>query len=181
MALPSKLTGNPKFYIVIKDLQPPDSPLELAADHGDSSNTSRGSPPPGDHSDCDGLSQESAEQAVDLKSCTAIEYEKKDHVHGVRHISNDGEGWTPVIGKRRRYRVPTRLLRLRAPPHVRARLPSTDSSDSDISGSDCSLHIPAGANVHYSTHGGKPGLQVTTNCASNWTPVSSRTRSKFKQ
>ena len=61
----------------------------------------------------------------------------------------------PVVGKQHKYKVPTRLIRLRAPPHVRANIPSTsDSSDSESSGSDCSLHIPAGADVHFSQCGG---------------------------
>ena len=55
----------------------------------------------------------------------------------------------PIVEKRRKCKVPTHLLRLRAPPHVRATLPSSESdseSDSD-SGSDCSLHISPGADV----------------------------------
>ena len=87
-----------------------------------------------------------------------------------------------VIEKKSRHKVPTCLLRLRAPPYVRASLPSSDSSASgaETSDLDCSLHIPAGADVHYSPHSGKPGLRVTTKCTSSWTPISSRTRSKFK-
>ena len=123
---------------------------------------------------------ESVEQAVDLSACTAIEYEQKDDVHGVKFICDENEGWTPVIGKMSRHKVPTHLLRLRAPPHVRASLPSSDSSAGETSDSDCSLHIPASADVHYSPHSGKPGLQVTTKNTSSWTPISSRTRSKFK-
>ena len=120
------------------------------------------------------------EKVIDLVECTDIMYEKED-VHGVKYVCGESDGWTPVVGKRQKYKVPTRLIRLRAPPHVRANLPSTsDSSDSESSGSDCSLHIPAGANVHYSQHGGKPGLQVTTSSTATWTPISSRTRSKLK-
>ena len=76
--------------------------------------------------------------------------------------------------------MPTHLLRLRAPPHVRASLPSSDSSAGETSDSDCSLHIPASADVHYSPHSGKPGLRITTKSSSSWTPISSRTRSTFK-
>ena len=121
-------------------------------------------------------------EPINLMECTDVVYEKKNDTHGVKYVcGEDSEGWTSVIGKRRKYRVPTRLLRLRAPPHVRANLPSTsDASDSDTSGSDCSLHIPANANVQYSLRHGKPGLQVTTSSTSTWTPVSSRTRSKLK-
>ena len=68
----------------------------------------------------------------------------------MRFICDEKEGWTPVIGKRSRHKVPTRLLRLRAPPHVRARLPSSDSSAGETSDSDCSLHIPDGVDVCYS-------------------------------
>ena len=85
-----------------------------------------------------------------------------------------------VLGKRSRHKVPTRLLRLRALPHVRASLPSSDPSAGETSDLDCYLHIPDGADVHYSPHSGKPGLRVTTKCTSSWTPISSRTRSKFK-
>ena len=137
------------------------------------------SPPLVDHSDNDG---KSVEQAVDLNACTVVEYERKDDAHGVRFICDKREGWTPLIAKRSQHKVPTRLLRLRAPPHVRASLPSSGSSASgaETSDSDCSLHIPAGADVHYSPHSGKPGLWVTTKCTSSWTPISSRTQSKFK-
>ena len=86
-------------------------------------------------------------------------YVKKDGAHGVNYVCYDEEGWTPVTGKRwKRFKVPKCLLRLKAPPQVRATLPSTDSSDSDTSGSDCSLHIPADPNVQYSLHCGKPEL-----------------------
>ena len=77
---------------------------------------------------------------TDLKACSEIAYQQNGDVHGVSYICDGEEGWTSVIGKRRKYKVPTHLLRLRAPPHVRATLPSTDSSsDSDSSGSDCPL------------------------------------------
>lgn len=127
------------------------------------------------------VDQPTEKQAIDLKECTDVVYEKKDDVHGVKYVCGETNGWTPVVGKRKKYKVPTRLIRLRAPPHVRANLPSTsDSSDSDTSGSDYSLNIPAGANVHYSQRGGKPGLQVTSSSTATWTPISSRTRSKLK-
>ena len=136
------------------------------ADHSDS-NPSLCCPPLAGHSDYDG---KSAEQAVDLSVCTAIEYEHD--VHGVKFICDEKEGWTRVIGKRNRHKVPSCLLRLRPPPHVRASLPSSDSSTGETSDSDCSLHIPAGADVRYSPHSGKPGLQVITKSTSSWTPIS---------
>ena len=83
------------------------------------SNTSMCSLPLADHSDHD---SESVEQAVDLNACTAVEYEQKEDVHGVRFVCDEKEGWTPVIGKRSWHKVPARLRRLRVPPHVRASL-----------------------------------------------------------
>ena len=58
--------------------------------------------------------------AVDLKECSSeVVYE----THGVNYVCENGEeGWTPVVAKRRRHKVPTCLIRLRAPPHVRAAL-----------------------------------------------------------
>ena len=94
---------------------------------------------------------------------------KLDDVHGVKLICDEKEGWTPVIGKRSWHKVPTCLLRLKAPPHVRASLPSSDPNTGETSDSDCS----ASAVVHYSLHSGKPGLRVTTKSTSNWTPISS--------
>jgi len=44
----------------------------------------------------------------------------------VKFICDEKEGWTPLIGKRSRHKVPTHLLRLRAPPHVCASLPSSN-------------------------------------------------------
>ena len=127
------------------------------------------------------LDQPTEERAIDLKECTDVVYEKKDDIHDVKYVCGESDGWTPVIGKWQKYKVPTRLIRLRAPPHVCANLPSTsDSSNSDSSGSDCSLNIPAGASVHYSQHGGKSGLQVKSGSVANWTPISSRTRSKLR-
>ena len=80
--------------------------------------------------------------AIDLNACSEIVYHHQDDgTHGVKYIKFcDGkEGWTPVVGKRRKYKVPTHLLRLRAPPHVQATLPSSGSESDSYSGSDCSL------------------------------------------
>ena len=98
------------------------------------------------------LSQESqnVEPTIDLNECSEIHYHQDGDMHGVKYVCEGREGWTPVVGKRRKYRVPTRLLRLRAPPHVRATLPSSGSDSDSDSGSDCSLHIPPDADVQYS-------------------------------
>ena len=165
--------------------------VEVVSLQAKSANSESGSPSipidanhDGPHSDT--KSQQSEEPldqptAIDLEECTDVMYEKKDDVHGVKYVCGESDGWTPVVGKRKKYKVPTCLIKSRAPPHICANLPSTsDSSDSDSSGSNCSLNIPAGANVHYSKRGGKPGLQITSNSTATWTPISSRTRSKLK-
>jgi len=66
------------------------------ADHSDS-NPSLCSPALANHSHYDG---ESLEQAVNLSACTAIEYEQKDDVYGVKFICDEKEGRNPVTGKR---------------------------------------------------------------------------------
>ena len=121
---------------------------------------------PADHSDYDG---ESVEQAVDLIACTAIKY---DDVHGMKFICDQKEGWTPVIGKRSRHKVPTHLLRLRAPPYVHASLPSSDSIllVRHLTWTALSMFLLV---LMFTTHlNGKPSLRVTTKSTSCWTPIS---------
>ena len=49
--------------------------------------------------------------AIDLNACSEIVYHHQDDgTHGVKYICDRKEGWTPVIGKRRKYKVPTRLI-----------------------------------------------------------------------
>ena len=44
---------------------------------------------------------------VDLTECTNIQYAMKDGVHGVSYTGNlEEQGWTPVVGRRRRRSVP---------------------------------------------------------------------------
>ena len=62
--------------------------------------------------------------------------------------------------KKELHKVPTCLLRLRAPPHVCASLLSYDSSAGETSHSDCSLNIPAGADVCFTVENQAPGLQL---------------------
>ena len=45
---------------------------------------------------------------VDLASCSEVQYEMKDGIHGVSYNHCDGEsGWTPVVGRRKRRSVPS--------------------------------------------------------------------------
>ena len=46
-------------------------------------------------------------------------------------LSAHKKGWTSVIGKRSWHKVPSHLLRLRAPPYIRASLPTSDSNASE--------------------------------------------------
>ena len=126
------------------------------------------------------------EKGIDLNSCSNVRYDKRGTVHGVTYSIGDREGWTPVIGKRAKRSVPVHLLRLRAPPLVKAALPPSDESTSyDSDDSDCSadsdhLIIPDHATVNFSIVDGKPGLQVNTRCTKSCTPISARTRVKLK-
>ena len=82
------------------------------------------------------------EEAGDLKFYCDVVYKRRGNAHGMNYAFEDKEGWTPVIRKRRS-KVSSRLIRMKAPPHV-----STDSdADSDIS--KYSLDILADANVQY--------------------------------
>ena len=42
---------------------------------------------------------------IDLKSCSNIRYDKRDAVHGVSYSIGDEEGWTPVIGRKKKRSV----------------------------------------------------------------------------
>ena len=80
----------------------------------------------------------------------------------------------------------TLLLRLRAPPHVKANLPPSDAklstcgSESDCTDTQSDLDIPDHASVNFFIFNGKPGLDITTRNTNSWTPVAARTRAKFK-
>ena len=40
--------------------------------------------------------------SVDLATCSEVQYEVKDGIHGVSYNRCDSEsGWTPVVGRRR--------------------------------------------------------------------------------
>ena len=73
-----------------------------------------------DNSQTSTSTQVNLEKGIDLNSCSNVRYDKRGTVHGVTYSIGDKEGWTPVIGKRAKRSVPLHLLRLRAPPHVKA-------------------------------------------------------------
>ena len=87
--------------------------------------------------------------------------------------------------KRVKRAVPLHLVQCRAPPRVRATLPSSSDNSGSDSASDshspnANLVIPDHAAVNYSIVDGKPGLQVNTRSIRNWTPIIARTRVKLK-
>ena len=123
----------------------------------------------------------SCKTILNLETCTEVQYESRDGVHGVSyHVAEEGEqGWTPVVGKRKK--------RGRVPCFVRRRFPSDhqiqDNSSSDSgSSSDLDLDnvIPSGvADVQYKVVDGKPGLSVSTRKTNAWTPIAARTRARM--
>ena len=123
----------------------------------------------------------SCKTILNLETCTEVQYESRDGVHGVSyHVAEEGEqGWTPVVGKRKK--------RGHVPCFVRRRFPSDhqiqDSSSSDSgSSSDLDLDnvIPSGvADVQYKVVDGKPGLSVSTRKTYAWTPIAARTRARM--
>ena len=111
------------------------------------------------HAPCSLLNASPVE--VDLTSCLDVSYERRNGEHGVKFADGDQgeEGWTRVVGRRRRTRK---------------------SSDSRSSDSEEELLISENASVLFSCIGGEPGLSVKTTKTRSWTPIAARTRLKFK-
>ena len=111
-------------------------------------------------------------------------YHQDGDTHDVKYVCKGRDGWTPVVGKRRKC-IQISLHACLDSKHLdilKATLLSSGSDGDSDSGSDCSLHISPGADVQYrySVYGGKPGLKVISNSTSTWTPIVSRTRSRLK-
>ena len=83
-----------------------------------------------------------------------IRYDKRDAVHGVSYSIGDGEGWTPVTGRKKKRFVPLHLLH---PPHLEVNLMSCET-DSDCS--DSGLVISNHATVNFSIVDGKSAQDV---------------------
>ena len=102
-------------------------------------------------------------------------------MHSVTYSTEDGnDGWTPVRSKGVKRAVPLHFVRHRAPPYVKATLPSSNDSESasDSDSSSISLTILDHATVNYSIIDNKPGLQVSTRNTKSWTPIATCTRAK---
>ena len=119
--------------------------------------------------------------SLNLETCTEVQYENRDGVHGISYRdAGDGEqGWTPVVGKRKKRCVPY-FIRQRFPRDhpIHQENPSSDSD----SGSDLDLDevIPSGvADIQYKIIDGKPGLSVSTHKTHAWTTIAARTRARM--
>ena len=116
------------------------------------------------------LSQSSIESVMvpelDLRSCEKITFESRD-APGVSYVKDGMTDWTPVTSKRQR----------------RRRNPSSSSniSSSTMSGSS-DLSFLADCDVEYRSMNGTPGLTYKNSRGSTrgWTPIATRTRSRFK-
>ena len=124
----------------------------------------------------------SHETILNLETCTEVQYESRDGIHGVSyHDAEEGEqGWTPVIGKRKKRSHVPYFVRRRFPKDhpIHQDNPLSDSgSSSDL---DLDEVIPSGfAEVHYNVVDGKPGLSVSTHKTYTWTPIAARTKARM--
>ena len=121
--------------------------------------------------------------SVDLATCSEIQYEVKEGIHGVAY-SHDGErGWTPVVGKKKKRCVPD-FIKRRFPPDHPVRTSNSSESDGDsTSEEDLNTVIPNGANVNvqFKMVDNTPGLTVRTRSTRSWTPIATRTRARLKK
>ena len=129
------------------------------------------------------VSQSSASSIpFDLTDCKDISYEMKGQLHGVSYTVDESgaTGWTPVVGRKKKRRLPEGFLR-RLPPDARQRYENQHHSGSDSS-SDQDLNdvIPEHAAVTYSVVDDVPGLSIQTRNTRQWTPIAARTRAKLR-
>ena len=133
--------------------------------------------------DASPVSQSSASSSpFGLTDCKDVSYELRGQLHGVSYTVDDesgATGWTPVVGRKKKRRLPEGFLR-RLPPDARQRYVNQLHSGSD-SGSDQDLNdiIPEHAAVTYSIVDDVPGLSIQTNTR-QWTPIAARTRAKLR-
>ena len=85
---------------------------------------------------------ESAHESPDLSKCLNIEYENRDFVPGVSYRTLDGEGWTPVVKKKR----------------IRLRWRTSGSSYSESDGSGNEVDVSCSRLVEFEKREGTPGL-----------------------
>ena len=115
---------------------------------------------PYDHSSSEDSSD--VNTAIDLISCTNVQYEVVDGVQGVTYERDGESGWTQVVGKRKK------------------RKSCSSGQSLEPSSSDVELGnvIPSDPNVvvTYHTLANSPGLRIRQNRLRLWTPIAARTR-----
>ena len=104
---------------------------------------------------------------VDLTTCESVLYEMRDRIPRVKYMKNGTEGWTPVVKRSRRRKMPNNDS-------------GTCNSSSDTSESE--LDVSYSRMVQYSVRDGIPGVSIHRRNVI-WkpvmpSPVSSRTRSR---
>ena len=119
--------------------------------------------------------EEQVELGVDLCSCPTVEYQEKDGTPGVSYKDQSGDsGWIKVRG--RRNRKPSDK-----PPSPRRRTtPSSTNEQSDTDSSTEDLVVPPSSIVKFVPFDGQPGLHISSSRTRSWTPIATRTRSRFK-
>ena len=121
---------------------------------------------------------------VDLKTCSDVQYEVRDGVHGVSyHFSSDeGTGWTPVVGRRQKRKAVPDFVRRRFPPgHPIHRSNSDSDSGSEDLDLDTVIPTRASVDVQFKVIDNTPGLAVKTQNTQSWTPIATRTRARLKK
>ena len=166
---PNKAHSSPEKVLAL-DSSPPDSP-GLVHHPGAA---------PTIPDDCSIGSLDSPE--VDLTECTNIQYAMKDGVHGVSYTGNlEEQGWTPVVGRRRRRSVPDFVKRRFPRDHPIHHRGSDAESESDEEALDNAIPTGGTATVDYMMIDNTPGLMVKTRCTRAWTPIAARTRGRLKK
>ena len=120
---------------------------------------------------------------VDLTSCSSVQYMVKEGVHGVSYRNHLGEqGWTPVIGRKKRRHIPDYIKR-RFPRDHPVHNPSSgsESDEQDLDNVIPSAGCNPTVNVNYKMIDNISGLSVKTRCTKSWTPVAARTRARVKK
>ena len=116
-------------------------------------------------------------RTVDLAVCPDVQYKMKDGVHGVSYTGHLGEqGWTPVVGRRKKRTVPDYIKRRFPPDHPIHHQESDVESESDEEALDNAIPTGGKASVDYMMIDNTPGLITKTRCTRAWTPIAARTR-----
>ena len=112
---------------------------------------------------------------MDLCSCSTVEYQEKDGTPGVSYKDQSGDsGWIKVRG--RRNRKPSD----KSPSPRRRTTPSSTNEQSDTDSSTEDLVVPPSSIVKFVPFDGQPGLRISNSRTRSWTPIATRTRSRFK-